>query len=287
MRHKIKGVISDLNKLFKGGKDKNVKQGLRDTVATALASAELLFSDDITNEMIVRNGFTLPLSDNENSYAWDYAQTLKEIEEYEAALETLRDSDDIGKDQKRREYLDSMYELKKKLKKLDKKLSEAFERERKAYNRATTKGILQNLANTYAQIKNSNEDYLRAAYDQTLYEHINNLAEYLADEPTIRDMSLDSLQKVYIAYKMVLTSVRKANTSFKAGKAQTISQMASGVMAEVEKVGGSKTHVIGGKIGSALSTIKKFDVDNLKPVHFFERIGSNTLSMLYENVRKG
>lgn len=288
MKHKIRGVISELNSLFtKGNKEKNIKKGLQETVATAIASAELLFSDEITNEMIVRHGFKLPLSDKENGYAWDYAQALKEIDEYEAALEKVRESDGIGKEQKIREYLDGMWEQKKKLKNLDKKLSDAFERERISYNRVTTETILKELASTYAKTQNAEEDYLRASYDDSIRAHIENLAEYLSDEPTVRDMSLDSLQKVYKAYRMVLTAVKKANTAFKAGKAVSISTLGSNTMAEVEAVGGSKTHVIGGKIGKALSGIKSFDINNLKPVHFFERIGSKTLSMLYENVRKG
>ena len=288
MRHKIRGVISELNSLFSNGtKEKNVKKGLRETVATAIASAELLFSDDISNEMVVRHGFSLPLSDKENRYASDYAQALQEIDEYEAALEKLKDSDDIGKDQKRREYLDGMWEQKRKLKKLDKLLSEAFERERKSYNSITTETILKELASTYGKLKDANEDYLRASYDDSLREHIYNLAEYLADEPTVRDMSLDSLQKVYKAYRMVLTAVKKANSTFKAGKAESISSLGNNTMGEVKDVGGSKTHVLGGKIGSAISAVKSFDFNNLKPVHFFERIGSKTLSMLFENVRKG
>lgn len=288
MKNKIKGVISELNTLFtRGNKEKNVKMGLRETVATAIASAELLFSDDITNEMIVKHGFSLPLSDKENALAWEYSQALGEIADYEAALEKLNDSEDIGAAEKRRGYLDKRWKLKTKLKDLDKKLADAFERERKQYNSITTETILKELASAYGKLKNADEDYLRAAYDDSLREHISNLAEYLADEPTIRDMSLDSLQKVYKAYKMVLTVVKKANSSFKADKAVSVSSLANNTMAEVEKAGGSKTHVLGGKIGSAISAVKSFDFNNLKPVYFFERIGSKTLSMLFENVRKG
>ena len=287
-KHKIKGVISELNTLLnRGNKEKHVKKGLRDTVATAIASAEILFSDDISNEMIVRNGFTLPLSEKETGYAGEYEKALKEIDEYKEALEKLKDSDDIGKAEKRREYLDGMWEQKRKLKNLDKKLSDAFERERIAYNRITTETILKELANVYAKTQNADEDYLRASYDDSIRMHIENLAEYLSDEPTVRDMSLDSLQKVYRAYRMVLTAVKKANTTFKAGKAESISTLGNNTRAEIEQVGGSKTHVIGGKLGSAISAIKSFDVNNLKPVHFFKRLGSKTLSMLYENVRKG
>ncbi len=288
MKHKIRGVISELNTLLtRGNKEKNVKQGLQETVATAIASAELLFSDEITNEMIVRHGFTLPLSDRENSLAWDYSKALNEIAEYESALEKIRNSDDIGKEQKQREYLDGMWKEKRKLKNLDKKLADAFERERVAYNRTTTTTILKELASTYAKTQNAEEDYLRASYDDSVREHIENLAEYLSDEPTVRDMSLDSLQRVYKAYRMVQTVIRKANSSFKAGKSVAISTLGNNTMEEVEEVGGSKTHVLGGKIGEAVSAVKSFAFNNLKPVYFFERIGSKTLSSLFENVRKG
>lgn len=289
VRNKIRKNIAELSKLFsRGTKEKNVKAGMQDTVATALASAQILFADDITNEMIARQGFSVRLTDTENKAAWEYMQILKEIDEYYDAIDTLKDSDEIGKDDKIRGYRDAIWQHKQKLKKLDKKLEEAFKSERERYYKASSSGILRELANAYAKIQNAAEDYLRTAYNDSIRVHIEQLADYLEEaEPIIRDMSLDTLEKVYRAYRMVLTSVRKANKTFLADKNATIASLGNATMDEVLEVGGENLTSLGGRVGEAADGLKSFSINNLKPVQFFKRIGSNTLTKLFNNVRKG
>ena len=251
VRNKIRKTIGELDKLFsRGTKEKNVKAGMRDTVATALASAQLLFADDITNEMIARQGFNVRLTDTENNAAWEYTQILAEIDEYRAAIDTLNNGDEIGKDEKIRSYRDAIWTNKQKLKKLDKVLEDAFKSERKQYYHKSSGGILRELANTYAKTKNASEDYLRAAYKDTVRVHIEQLADYLEEaEPIIRDMSLDTLKKVYRAYRMVLTSVQRANKTFKYDKNSTVATLGNEMMDEVVEVGGENLTSLGGKVG--------------------------------------
>lgn len=66
MRQKIRRVIRDLNKLLsRGDKKHNVKEGMKDFVANAIASAEILFTDIVTDEDLIRNGIGTDLQDDE------------------------------------------------------------------------------------------------------------------------------------------------------------------------------------------------------------------------------
>ena len=163
-------------------------------------------------------------------------------------------------------------------------LTETRDRIQKQGDRMSDK--LTKLKDAYNDIIKSSDPNTANVYDKVIANYIESAVEKVGNT-SLRDMSIDQLDTVYSVYKMVLTTVRNFNKAFKMAKAESISSLGNKVMMEVEKVGGSKTHVLGGKLGSALSMVKKFDFNNLKPVYAFERIGSNTLSKLFENVRKG
>lgn len=142
------------------------------------------------------------------------------------------------------------------------------------------------LKNAYNDIINSSDPSLVNAYDSVITNYIEHVAEKVGNT-SLRDMNLEQLEAIYDMYKMVLTTVRNFNKAFKMAKSESISSLGNRVMMEVEEVGGSKSHVVGGAIGAVLDFAKTQDFNNLKPVYAFERIGSNTLSNLYENVRQG
>lgn len=163
-------------------------------------------------------------------------------------------------------------------------LTETRDRIQKQGDRMSDK--LTKLKDAYANIIQSSDANFANAYDKVIVNYIEAALEKVKNT-SLRDMSIDQLDTVYSVYKMVLTTVRNFNKAFKMAKDASISNISHKVMTEVKKVGGVKTHFLGGKLGSALSWVKKFDFNNLKPVYAFERIGSNTLSKVFENVRKG
>lgn len=163
-------------------------------------------------------------------------------------------------------------------------LTETRDRIQKQGDRMSDK--LTKLKDAYNDIINSSDPNTANVYDKVIANYIESALDKVGNT-SLRDMSIDQLDTVYSVYKMVLTTVRNFNKAFKMAKAESISSLGNKVMMEVEKVGGSKTHVLGGKLGSALSLVKKFDFNNLKPVYAFEKIGSSTLSQIFENVRKG
>jgi hypothetical protein len=137
------------------------------------------------------------------------------------------------------------------------------------------------LKNAYNEIKNSEDPIIANSYDEVITGRIEYVVEQVGDTP-LRDMTLQQLEDVYDMYKMVLTTIRNSNKSFKAAKNESIATLGERTMGEVARVGGSKAYVL-----SALDKVKKYGWNALKPIYAFRTIGSNTLTDIYNNVRAG
>ena len=285
MRHKIKDVVKDLNKLLNHGtKDRHVKEELKETVASSLALAEMLFSDDIRNEDIVRLGVD-SVTEKESKLLNEYSDLLDTIDalydkrEYFYGTEKVREEllakvgsveEQIAKVRNRISYLNGQ-------------LSDVFERERARINRSTASQLIGNLADEYLKLKDSDTDYIRAAYDEYIYERLDALKKNEDFVGKIaKDMNLAELTEVYDAYKMVEHFVRNANKAFKAQKGETITQMAEAVNGQVRDIAGQpyKHNVI-------KSFLMKAGWKLLKPFVAFRTIGSVTLTNLYKELRVG
>ena len=140
---------------------------------------------------------------------------------------------------------------------------------------------ISRLKTAYDSIINSEDPLVANSFDEVISNTIDKVMEVVGDTP-LRDMSLYQLEAVYDMYKMVLHSVRTANKAFKAKKSEEISVIANRVLEEVDKL--RKKKALQTKTGEALST---FGWNNLKPVYAFERIGSETFTEVFENVRAG
>lgn len=140
---------------------------------------------------------------------------------------------------------------------------------------------LKKLKAGYADIINSDDPLVANSHDEVIERKIEAVANSVGDTP-LRDMTLSQLEDVYDLYKMVLHTIREANKSFKNAKREEISTLANRVMMEVEEVGGKKKYRHRFAEG-----ISKFDWNNLKPVYAFNRIGSKTLSGIFDSVRTG
>ena len=139
---------------------------------------------------------------------------------------------------------------------------------------------LANLKAAYAEIKDSSDPLIANSHDDVIEAAIESVAKSVGETP-LRNMTLEQLQDVYDLYKMVLTTIRNTNKSFKADKQKSIDTLASNVQAEVEAVGGKKKHL------KIFESVSGFLWNNFKPVYAFKAIGSKTLSRLFDNVRAG
>lgn len=137
------------------------------------------------------------------------------------------------------------------------------------------------LRTAYAQIKNSADSETANIYDEQIDSLIENTVELVGSTP-LKNMSIEELRAVYDMYKAVLTRVRNCNKSFLGGQAQRISDISSQVVSELKK-----KPELPKMQDPKLGAIKQFFWNNEKPIYAFERIGSETLTKLYKNLRNG
>ena len=140
---------------------------------------------------------------------------------------------------------------------------------------------LKALKDAYDKFTDSDDPLIANSHDEVISSKIQSVIESVGSTP-LRDMTLRQLEDVYDMYRMVLTTVRNANKAFKAQKSESIAVLGNRVMMEVDNLGNKKAWRT--KAGDSVS---KFAWNSYKPVFAFERIGSKTLSGIYESVRAG
>lgn len=261
VRNKIKRVIKDLNSVFnKGTKERNVKIGLRDTVRKALEASEVLFSDEITNEDIVRLGVD-SVSEQDKEKLEHYANLL-------ALRDTKTDAVEISR-------------INSQISRLNRDLKDVFIRERARLNKGNVSSALDSLAEAYASLQNSDDDYIKNnAFVQGMHDRIKSLSENL-NGVTIKDMSLEQLEDVYKMYSSVKHMIVSANSIFRDGLREDLSQKIMTVQGEIlalQKDNKKDPRVIVDAIGNA---VKSFDWNNQKPVYAFEKLGSKAFQELF------
>jgi hypothetical protein len=133
----------------------------------------------------------------------------------------------------------------------------------------------------YAKLEKSEEPIIKNSFDPIILGLIQNAAEVVGNT-SLRNMNNEQLEAVYRMFKAVLSRIRTANKMFIEGKTVTVADNSKTVQLEVASVGGKNSKEL-----ASLSGFKKFGWSLLKPVNAFNVIGSDRLSKLFENVRKG
>lgn len=266
MRRKIRRTIMDLKKILnQGDKKRNVKEDMKDLVAEALKSADILFTDNYGNEDMIRYGVGTELTEQEAKYMAEAQDILAQIE-------------GAGTIQERQE---AESRLQGKLDYRMGKLKDVFVREKARLNKTKVSEVLGSLADAYASLEKSEYSYVSGAFDENVHQYLTKLKADVGGT-IIKDMSLNQLDELYKAYTMVLTTVRNANKMFAANMKQTREQLGSQTIHEVKQAGGEHGLWLPGE-----DKINAFSWNNQKPVYAFERIGSATLTRLFDNVRAG
>ena len=267
LRHKIRKTIRDLDKILnRGNKKVNVKEDMQNVVSTALKAADILFTDNYDSLDMLRNGLSVDLSDSEEALVNECTRMLKNIDKMP--------TDGYDSWQARQE-------AENKLKLKMSKLKEVFTRERKRLNNTQVSDILGQLAEAYYKLQESEYSYIQGAYIEPVYTFLKNLQTEVGGT-IVSDMTKDQLESVYAAYKMVLTTVRKANQMFNTELKLSREQLGNAVIEEVLKAGG--VNLLGTKMGDAIS---QFDWNNTKPIWVANRIGSETFGKLIQGLFKG
>ena len=289
VRNKIKRAIKDLNSVFnKGTKERNVKIGLRDTVRKALEASEVLFSEEITNEDIVRLGVD-SVSAEEQAKLERYSELLLGIEMAKKKNTELSQSQDFKKDSifakdiayKINENNKRIVSMKNQISKLNKELESVFIRERARLNKENVSSALDSLAEAYASLQNSDDDYIKNnAFVQGMHDRIKSLSENL-NGVTIKDMSLEQLEEVYKMYSSVKHMIVNANSIFRDGLREDLSKKIMTVQGEILELQKDNRKDPRAVIDAINNAIKSFDWNNQKPVYAFEKLGSQAFQELF------
>ena len=267
LRHKIRKAVRDLDKILnRGNKKLNVKEDVQGVVSKALKAADILFTENYGNYDMLRNGIDTDLSDAEEALVATCTRMLKDLDKMP--------TDGYENWQARQE-------AENRLKTKMSKLKDVFARERKRLNNTTVSSILGELADSYKSLESSEQSYVSGAYMEPVYEFLKNLQKEVGGT-VVSDMTKDQLESVYAAYKMVLTTVRKANALFNEGLKMSREELGNAVIEEVMRAGG--VHGLWTKAEIAKS---QFDWNNMKPVWVANRIGSEAFANLMQGLFEG
>jgi len=283
MKNRIKGVVKELNSILsKGSKERNVKIPIQPAVMKALELAEYLFDDDLSAKFILTQADINPreeeMADVEKYRYWNNIR-----EEHMKNMLSLMDKE--GTESQVANLKDTISGVERKMGYLEKKLSSLITNEKKKLQQDGVGKAVKALAEAYSQLKNSEEDYVKEAYNEGVYTYIDGLANRL-EGAKVKEMSESQMFDVYTAFKAVLTTVRDANKLFVNGKREDVQKMSSAIMMQISANKKTKT-VPYEKLDTLKSKMLQYSWNELKPYYAFQRLGSSTLMKLYEAARQG
>ena len=283
MKNRIKGVVKELNAILnRGTKDRNVKIPIQPAVAKALELAEYLFDDDLSNNFILTKA-DINIREEEKSDVEKYRNLSKLRDKYMDDMLSIIEKE--GTESKVAELKDTISKLEAQMAYREKKLASLITNEKKKLQEGGIGEAVKALADAYAQLKKSEDEYIKNTYDDGVYEFIKGLADKLKGAK-IKEMSADQMYDVYNVFKLVMTTVRDANKLFINGRREDVQQMSSNIMMQISANKKTKT-VPYEKLDTLKGKLLTYTWNELKPYYAFQRIGSSTLMKLYEAARQG
>ena len=282
VKKSIQTKIRDLRKLFARGKDdRNVKSGMRDLVSTTLATADMLFNDSYTEEDMIRNGVSVAISEVDSKLLNRANDILRELESPPATIDAknLDEFDDV--DKLSEWYAETEPKLKRELNQIKHKLEHVFKAERNAIDGMTVSTLMDSLRDAYMELKNSGEEYIRAAYNADNLEMFNSIITNFGSSRIV-DMSLSELETLNKVYGIVLGSVRQANKYFAKGKKATIAEKAKLILEDFKahKPSGGEIKIVAKHISGKMGW-------NYEKVYYaLKRIDSKTFTEMYKDLMR-
>ena len=265
LKRQIRRVVNDLNGLLnRGTKERNVKVEMREAVGSALKLADIIFNDSISNEDIVLNGAEVALPKEEEL-----------LGQYALLVEWRDNSNSSAEAEK----------YAKKIRELDKQLSDLFIRERARLNRTTVSSAINELASAYSKLKIADADYVNFAYDEELYKRLTTLSGDL-DGVIVRDMTRKQLEEVYQIFAAIRHTVINGNKYFRNGKSENLAQMVSSVQNQILSHYRAPKNDPRPGAKSVSDFIKGFGWNEMKPLTAFEKLGSEAYTELFWDVVK-
>ena len=293
VRNQLKKTVAELKRLLeKGTKERNVKIGLQESVAKALDLADILLSDEYTNEAIARHGVE-SVTDAEAQLLEQYNALLDILDPYKAKLDELyEERKELKKNKATDAEIDAVNakieairnnkeyaRASRILNELNHELENVFVRERNNYNKANATSVMDGLIAAYESLKDSEVDYIRNAYQDELLGRLKSVRNTFKNV-SIKDMSLKDLQDIYKAYSMVKHVVTDANKIFREGRKEDLGKRIEAVQSELRAMGKERKDrpALFDKVAG---WIRSFSWNNLRPVDAFERLGVKSFTELF------
>ena len=262
------------NRLANPTKSRNVVNGMQDLASSALTLANAVFSG-ATNESIAELNIE-SLSDVEEKALAQYRALVAKRAELQARYGEARAA---GEDTSAIEA--ELETVQGQITEHDRgDLKDMFDRERRGIYKKTSGKLFAELKDAYKSLETSEDANVKATYDPQVYEHLDTLSRQAGDV-LVRDMHGSQLEALYRAYKMINHVIAQANQLYVNGRKVEANTLADKIVAEVRARGTSDTKV------AIFDDLKRFAVDELKPVYLFRYMGSDTLMELYQNMRRG
>lgn len=143
-------------------------------------------------------------------------------------------------------------------------------------------GKLTALKEAYNKFVDSDDPMIANSHDPVIANKLESVIDDIGETP-LRDMTMKQLEDVYDMYKMVLTTIRIANKTFKSNRSESIAVLGERVMEEI-RILGKESKKEKTKLKQA---VESADWNNLKPTYAVERIGSEAFTEIFDNVRAG
>lgn len=289
MRHKIQGVVKDIDKLLnRGNKDKNVKLGLQDTISKALQFADVLFAPTPSNAEVLRSA-DVDMSKAEESSVNEYLAYVDRRDAITAKLKEIRDGVRNAEEyalafndaQPKIEALEAeRAQVQKEIDRLSKDIAGVIERARRKVDEASTvSDAIKNLAMAYKRLEGTDISYLQGAYDEFVYDHILLLEQEIGTTK-IRNMNAEQLRQVYDMFKMMQTAIRDANKLFLNGKKQEKAVLGYNTINEVNASGKAKE-----SRSDLTAGLRKFGWNTLTIDTVVEILNSSTLKAVVDDIK--
>ncbi|MBE6685779.1 MAG: hypothetical protein E7591_00930 [Ruminococcaceae bacterium] len=292
LKQDILKQISDIDRVLnRGTKERNVKPDLEKSVGSALKLGKLLFDEYLRNSDIVLNGVK-SVTAKEAELLSEYKELLEQREyakEYrkEEVKSIERNADlSYSEKQKKIDELDSSIKEKRrqidlKIKELDGKLAEVFERERNSLENTNVSAAIDELSSAYKKLIDSEDEYIKQAYSEVVSNLIDDLKQSLGNVKR-GELTLYQLEKVKKVFSAVKHTISTANKIFRQGKTEELQTVVDRVQSEILK--NEKQRADPTVAGAAISdAYNDFKVNEMKPVYFFEYLGSQKYLELYKD----
>ncbi len=142
------------------------------------------------------------------------------------------------------------------------------------------------LKDAYAEFKNSGDPVVSGAFDENISRRLDEYYNVFKDA-RLGDMTLEQLTAAERFVSELLRVASNSNRLFMQGKQERASDMAEQIMSEIEDAKIPELMQPKTVATRAAGAVKGFMWNNFKPPHFFDFLGSPTLTKLYEQLHRG